>query len=299
MGNQRIEWIDSAKGIGILLVMFSHLLYNIPPKMENFLYAGFIPLFFFLSGLLAKSDSIENTIKSKGKRLLIPLLVYSSFGLLAITICSDGSIRDNFRLWIGALYQRAGLYVDTFSAVSFLPNPIAPMWFLSALFVSYILFAVYCKLCKSSYEKLIFELFLLAYGIYIQYSYILLPWSLDTAPILCLFLILGYEIRNGIIHSDIAYPKKKWAIVLLLTTMVYFACCAELGSCNISVRDYGSSIVEYVITSALYITIICLICIIIENKVLSKALAWIGTQSLRLMCLHLIVYSIVKKIIIS
>lgn len=43
--NQRILWIDMAKGYGIILVIIGH--WNIP-YLTDYLYAFHIPLFFFL-----------------------------------------------------------------------------------------------------------------------------------------------------------------------------------------------------------------------------------------------------------
>ncbi|MCD4694754.1 MAG: acyltransferase family protein, partial [Bacteroidales bacterium] len=50
MGKQRFEWIDIAKGIGILLVVYGHC--QPPPLIEKFVYAFHMPLFFFISGFL-------------------------------------------------------------------------------------------------------------------------------------------------------------------------------------------------------------------------------------------------------
>ncbi|MBC1212116.1 acyltransferase family protein [Listeria booriae] len=62
--NERITWIDYAKGIGIILVVYGHVLrgvfeagLDIPIKLftyeDSFIYSFHMPLFFFLSGLFA------------------------------------------------------------------------------------------------------------------------------------------------------------------------------------------------------------------------------------------------------
>ena len=45
---KRVEWVDIAKGYGILLVIIGHL--PIPWIISRSLYSFHLPLFFFLSG---------------------------------------------------------------------------------------------------------------------------------------------------------------------------------------------------------------------------------------------------------
>lgn len=71
---QRIEWIDAAKGIGILLIMLSHC-YN----FDGLLYftSGYIPLFFILSGITFNPYSSSVSLRKRLKRLLYPNFVYA------------------------------------------------------------------------------------------------------------------------------------------------------------------------------------------------------------------------------
>lgn len=52
MHSQRIEWIDVAKGIAILLMVAGHT--TIPKSISNFIWAFHMPLFFIASGLCTK-----------------------------------------------------------------------------------------------------------------------------------------------------------------------------------------------------------------------------------------------------
>lgn len=49
--NRRIEWIDIAKGIGILLVILGH---TIALKYSKVLYTFHMPLFFIIVGIGCK-----------------------------------------------------------------------------------------------------------------------------------------------------------------------------------------------------------------------------------------------------
>ena len=51
---KRIEWIDMAKGIGIILVIMGHISFR-PESLNVWLCSFHMPLFFFLSGLTYNS----------------------------------------------------------------------------------------------------------------------------------------------------------------------------------------------------------------------------------------------------
>ncbi|MGN0524124.1 MAG: acyltransferase family protein [Eubacterium sp.] len=80
---KRIEWIDIAKGIGIILVVTAHTQmpsYSLFDGNNNILrlliYSFHMPLFFFLSGMCFKTDGITfkefltKKIKTKLKVLI-------------------------------------------------------------------------------------------------------------------------------------------------------------------------------------------------------------------------------------
>ena len=74
----RIEWIDTAKGIGLLLVIFEHLSI---PYVTAWIYTFHMPLFFFLSGVVFSGEkyTFQEYLKKRVKALVIP---YFSLGLI-------------------------------------------------------------------------------------------------------------------------------------------------------------------------------------------------------------------------
>ena len=69
----RIEWVDTAKLIGIYLVILGHLpLKNI--FATNFIFTFHMPLFFFLSGFVEKHRSVKETAIRSTKNLLVPYI---------------------------------------------------------------------------------------------------------------------------------------------------------------------------------------------------------------------------------
>ena len=54
---QRISWIDVTKGIAIYLVILGHSLIGL--KVNDYIFAFHMPLFFIASGLLFREKSIK------------------------------------------------------------------------------------------------------------------------------------------------------------------------------------------------------------------------------------------------
>lgn len=57
---ERLMWIDSMKGWGIILVIIGHT-YTFAnyPNLGLFLISGFMPMFFILSGVTSKTASLK------------------------------------------------------------------------------------------------------------------------------------------------------------------------------------------------------------------------------------------------
>lgn len=78
MSSNRLDAIDVAKGIGIILVVFAHI--NYTKDLLVLIYSFHMPLFFFISGMLFKKDkypSFPAFFKRRFKTLLIPYAIYA------------------------------------------------------------------------------------------------------------------------------------------------------------------------------------------------------------------------------
>lgn len=76
---KRYEEIDLAKGIGMLAVIWGHLMLG--GSTNRFVYAFHIPLFFFLSGLLFRRERYRNFgafVGHRARTLLLPYAVFSA-----------------------------------------------------------------------------------------------------------------------------------------------------------------------------------------------------------------------------
>ncbi len=123
MTTRRIHYIDMAKGIGILLVVFGHSAFP-TAEMNRWISSFHMPLFFLLSGILlshtgAHEKPLGATIRKKARTILIPYLCFSIFSILFSAILD--------RVTFAAYLPNALLQTVVFYGISVL-------WFLPSLF---------------------------------------------------------------------------------------------------------------------------------------------------------------------
>ena len=141
---QRLDWVDYAKGAGIILVVFAHNLGGqrssgipLPAALAgviSYAYSFHMPLFFFLSGLFAVYSYRKGFLsfsESKLRTILYPFVIWS--------------------LILGMIQVKMAAYVNHplpsgHSPLFFLLRPVEQMWFLQALFLMYVSFALAQKL---------------------------------------------------------------------------------------------------------------------------------------------------------
>jgi polysaccharide biosynthesis protein PslL len=119
---QRIQHIDIARGIGILLVVLGHNSIVVGQKGElfNVIYSFHLPLFIFLSGLfLNQRETFRTAIVNKTDVILKPYLVTLVLGYFLV------SRKSTLDYLLGAIYGTAPS----------LPGIWVALWFLSHLWV--------------------------------------------------------------------------------------------------------------------------------------------------------------------
>ena len=95
MSQKRISYIDTAKGIGILLVVIGHSGYP-STNLVTWISSFHMPLFFLLSGILfahtgAATKKTKTFLKRKLCSILIPYAFFSIASILASAILDYAS----------------------------------------------------------------------------------------------------------------------------------------------------------------------------------------------------------------
>ncbi|HSN60972.1 MAG TPA: acyltransferase [Ferruginibacter sp.] len=218
MKPERHTWIDYARGIAIILVLYRHVFEGIknagisiaeylPIEHANIMFFSFrMPLFFIISGVFVigslKKRGLNNFISTKARIILYP---YFLWGILQITL---QILLSNYVNANRSLYS----YLELF----YMPRTIDQFWYLYALFnvsVIYVLVAHFLKL-KFGYNILIgfafFFLSILAYQSKINLGF------LGDILHYYLFFAIGDAIGNIIRNKENKKHFESWKMLLML-----------------------------------------------------------------------------------
>jgi fucose 4-O-acetylase-like acetyltransferase len=201
----RLNWIDWAKAMAIIFVVYGH----IPSERDDFLHyyitAFHMPLFFFISGFLTKKEYMcKKTLTKYWHTLIIPYLCYNAifypYWAAKFTIEHPTTEWFDFiKPIIGTLMlQLKTPYSDYLNGVT---------WFISSLLVMKILFSI-CN--KYKIGKYIIILLMIATGLFyiINEFYLFVSTLTPVSFTKCFpFFFLGYYCKQKKFISE--KPQKK------------------------------------------------------------------------------------------
>lgn len=289
---ERKLWIDALKGLGIILVVASHIsTLHQYTNLITLLGRGYMAMFFIASGYTSKNEEFTLGISKKFKRLLTPYFFYGIAITLFFTLLDIISKKNiQYNEWAGLLYSRYCLLpLGEENNIHLLSGrSTAPLWFLTAMFISYIWFYIYINLKKFKNKTYCIITYISA-TILLSFPNILLPWSIDTSFLFALFLITGYELKTAVMKD---YNKNiTYFSTITFLTIIYLLLFNINGNSNLSVRIYGS---QGVISILIYYSFSLIITLLYgevlkgcKNNFITKALAFVGKHSLRIMCIHI------------
>lgn len=308
--SSRFVWVDAAKGVAILLVLLSHsdfgnfcsyLSESLPgisyvAKLISYATASYMPLFYVLSGYTFKDA--PDVLKKRFMRLMTPYFIWGTFALLVswgYIFMAEHSFLSFFRPAVGLCYSRFSLYpLGDEPNIRLLPFCSGALWFLTSLFTSYACFMLLYKFQR--YKWALIAIYIVAI-IAMTPLPVLLPWSVDTAPAGALFIFLGYKMKEKKWFSLSLY-KKLFSFVVLICVYKYLV--SLNGPINMSVREYGResflSPILFLLIGGVGSYLYCVCCQILEKIRLAGMLAYVGRISLTLLCSHLFVFYVGRKL---
>lgn len=288
---QREKYIDIAKGIGILLVIFCHVISFCDITELKFIfrfcYSFHMPLFFFITGYCGglKKDTGEKPKLSQNIRKISATLLLPYFVWSVVYLFIDGKIFKAERL--KALFTTRG---------------IAPIWFLATLFFCQFFYFILKSLTykvKSKNANIIFACAALIFlglsfvmyhtqsvyglstksmGTTLYYLYIAAGRLFISIPV----LIGGYLFSKG----KVLFRLKKIPCLLLgtaLITAVYFA--VDFSDLEINLHLFSiSNFPVFIFTAFAGATAILMISYSLPS--VTKIISLIGTNSIYFMLLH-------------
>ena len=283
MAKERFDFIDIAKCIGIVLVVCSHSMYS---DMMYAFNGCFVPLFFVASGYVSPRK-VDMAIKAK--RLLKPYFIFS-LAIVALVLLSG--LRDiTINNISGIFYSRYSIFREGVDGNVVLMNiGNAPLWFLTSMFLAFVAFRALVGVERKSSRIVMIAVYLLVTYLFSRQP-ILLPWSLDTAFLMAIFIYAGYLLRH-----ELGGVLKSWWSVLLLGG-VYIVCMLINGYTNLSVGNMGKSIILALVCGIAGSVVLIKCSMLLEHVgALKKAFVEIGKHSLTIFCIHMPLLSVLGLI---
>lgn len=284
MNSNRIEFIDLAKGICILLVVVGHVGVNIAiPGLESVR----MPLYFILSGLFFKSyGGVKNFFIKKINKILIPFLFFYLLGYSVFYVVN----------WIepGLIVSDAKSILDVFTQRQYFNGPI---WFLLALFWTNIMFCVIHEYLSKEWLRAIVVLLIGAVGMYLGRNDIYLPCVVDSAMTALPFFYFGYWLKQSDLLSANRYDRYNWLWVLLLYG-VSVILSWRFGGAHVGFHynNIWGNIGVICLLSVCSVMTVLLFCKIVKYV---PFVSYCGRYSIILLCTHHLFYRPIKLVLMK
>ena len=212
---KRLDYLDMAKGIGMLLVLLGHLqgdqMFALSPYIYPlcvFIFSFHMPMFFIISGILIaiKGDDVKSSFKELAKKrfkgIMIPYLWFSFFYIMVVVVALvKGTVMPE-TLYVNLWYVLSGYGMNV-------------LWFLPAIYLGELLF-FYLK-DKIKTDKVFITVVTIASAVIFVIAYMLTKIPTDVEaykrirefatvlirPVLaCGFISLGYYIHKLCMNSN-------------------------------------------------------------------------------------------------
>ena len=228
MRGKRLSYLDMAKGIGIILVLYGHLIYT-GEYVRVWISAFHMPLFFVISGITLSMGTkdekdIKGRIAKKARTLLIP---YMWFSIIYFVVDIGNVILNKITMYD---FKSNIIATLTFAGKSV-------MWFITALFISQVILVLLQS--KLSDAGVIISVIIIAVisclcAPYIREAYANNEGSLGVTALLSFPKSI---VRSGTVIPYVAagyYARKYYDKYRFLADKIYIriiACIVSFGLC--------------------------------------------------------------------
>ena len=207
--------VNVLKALAILLVVSGHLEFSLLGMFTP--YSFQLALFFFISGYLFKDkylDDVLTFIKRRVRSLLVPYFLYNVF-YLGVTVLIA---RLTGKFWGMPLSLKNFFITPFLNGHQF--DLSCPMWFVTQLFMTMIVFLFLFRVLKKFFDNKFFHL-----GVFALLGIAAIPVSkvitLDSVTLIIIrimfslfFVYLGYYYRNYI-EDKVNIFTLKWAVAVI------------------------------------------------------------------------------------
>ncbi|HUD93374.1 acyltransferase family protein [Sphingobium sp.] len=264
----RLDWVDVARGIGIIAVVVGHVWTRGP--LRDAMYSFHMSLFFLLSGLLSRPHPMGAFSR---RQLVSQMRPYAAF--LILLIVAD-QIIERAKGHLPIFHQWPEDMVPILLGGFWLRGPFTIFWFVPCLMMARILFNLALNRWPDPFDRrwpaVLFPMLLLAYalGCWTEAS----PLGLLSVPMAFVLLWVGA-----------IWPRMKWhnAMILPLGALALLGLSGGLPTLNMKAAHYGWPLLSIGAAVATSLLIFRLSALIVP---LAAPVAAIGRASLVIMYLH-------------
>ncbi|AHM63623.1 acyltransferase 3 [Flammeovirgaceae bacterium 311] len=283
--NNRLAWMDYAKGIAIIMVVVRHVTKGMDLSgividetvLEVIHHVGLtfrMPLFFLLSGIFFRMSIAKRSqtgyVLHKSKTILYPYLIWA-FIITTLQLIMSGYVNAN---------------VDAWTYLSIIIAPASHWWFLVALFNVSVLYLVMYKIFRGQ------QLLLFAIGLIFYY---LSPYLANISVVFHIFRLFIFFVAGDIISKAILNKDNyvKLASPRLLLLFILLAIAGEWVLFQETWRDQPTLLLLFAFTGSCAIIWTSYRLSIIKSGYLS-VIRTIGQHSLYVYLLHSVVGAAIR-----
>ncbi|WP_411843685.1 acyltransferase family protein [Salinicoccus sp. HZC-1] len=270
MIKKRIEWLDIAKALSIILVVLGHAGHA---YLDIYLGWFRIPLFFFLSGILFKPVRLKDFFlwsRKKVHRLMVP---YFTYGILIFIVFN---------------YQNLDMISEHIATLLYggrvLQGPYGVFWFITVLLLTQILLGLLSPFKKWVQAAIVFILFLAGhYPVLPEYDFI---WNLDVVLIAVFYYSLGYFLKDFIVKYNNSLPLAAVSACIAMIFIVLNANGFMNHYLNLKMTRLNTVFLDIIIPLSFFMPVIFVSTLLTKYKIKSL-LEGVGRYSIVIMYLHL------------
>ncbi|WIW86996.1 acyltransferase family protein [Sphingobium sp. V4] len=267
----RLDWVDVARGIGIIAVVIGHVWTRGP--LRDAMYSFHMPLFFLLSGMLSRPQPVGAFTRRQIASQMRPYAAFLALLLIVEQIIEPlKGQRPIFRHWPDDL-------APILLGGTWLPGPYIIFWFVPCLMIARILFNVALKRWPDPLDRrwalLLLPMLLFAY---------VLGWWTHASPLGLLSVPMAFLL----LWVGAVWPRVPWhnRMILPLGALAVLGLGGVLPTLNMKVADYGWPLLSIGVAVATSLLIFRLSALIAPY---AGPVATIGRASLVIMYLHVAV----------
>ncbi|MGM9919108.1 MAG: acyltransferase family protein [Lactimicrobium massiliense] len=271
--HKRIEWIDFAKGICILLMIFGHT-YSFGTPVRNFIFSFHMPLFLILSGYTFHYEklSCRSFFQKERKdflQLIVPVII------VHLLIILHGILVDHYN---GIIHDE--LYALAYASGYTPDRPsLGACWFLVSLFWARLIIRLFNQVVdpdRTVYLCTLCGIFAVFWGPRKQ-----LLQNFDVTMMTIFFMAAGSLWKS---HHELI--RKHQIPVFLASTFVWQLCLSRGIFIEMATRSYPYGAL-CILEAVCGTFAICCICDALRtSKKIRKPFLWLGKHTLLLLCIH-------------